>query len=199
MNLFPVFLKLSGKRALVVGGGMLAQVKIEQLVAAGAFVRVVAPKANPRVNRLGLRKVIQRLQREFVSDDVAGMSIVFAATGRREIDRHVFRACQDGGIFCNAVDDPEYCDFYMPAIVRRGDLQIAISTNGKSPALAQQIRQQLELQFGPEWSQRVAKLGRQRQEAIATIPAGPQRLSRLHEQAREALSEVTAVSTVGVS
>ena len=189
MSLFPIFVKMAGRPALVVGGGDLAVSKIEALLAAGAAVTVVAPKANARVLEWHQRCEIHWRQCDFASADVEGKAIVFATTGRREIDRNVFAACAHARVWCNAVDDPEYCDFYSPAIVRRGDLQIAVSTNGQSPALAQEIRQELEKRFDASWGEKTADVGRQRREVLATVALGSDRRAILHEQAREALQD----------
>ena len=185
MSLFPIFVKLAGRPALVVGGGALALAKVEALLAAEAAVTVVAREVRKEISE---QERLVWLRREFDANDVHGRAIVFAATGKREVDRKVFAICEAAGVLCNAVDDPEYCDFYSPAIVHRGDLQIAISTNGQSPALAQQIRQELETRFDAGWSTRIAELGRKRREVLATVPAGPERIAALHSQARTALS-----------
>lgn len=186
MSLFPVFLKLAGKTAVVVGAGSMARAKIEQLLAAGARVRVIT-KSDLTTREHEGRVSWER--KDFEDDDVIGAAIVIAATGRREVDRAVYRACEERGVLCNAVDDPEFCDFYTPAVVRRGDLQIAISTNGQSPALAQQIRQQLEGRFGEEWTHRVDVLGSKRRRTLAKMKPGEERLGELHRQAREALEQ----------
>lgn len=188
MSLFSIFVKMAGRPALVVGGGELAVAKIEALLAAGAAVTVVAPEARASVLEQHQRGEIEWLCRGFDAGDAGGKTIVFAATGKREIDRDVFDACYKAGVLCNAIDDPEYCDFYSPAIVRRGDLQIAISTNGQSPALAQQIRRELEVRYDASWSERLSDLGRRRREVLATFPPGPERTAILHAHAREAMS-----------
>lgn len=263
MSLFPVFLKLEGKDVVVVGAGAVARPKIEQLLAAGAKVRVIAGEnakasqiddcrltigktvtakdaeerkgrnstagqiddcrlrigetvtakdAEERKGRLttagqiddwrltiekavtakdaeGRKGTLRWEWREFEPQDVVGAALVIAATGKRAIDRGVYQVCRERGVWCNAVDDPEYCDFYTPAVVRRGDLQIAVSTNGRSPALAQQIRQKLDQQFGEAWAQKVEELGRRRRELLATTAPGAERIALLHEQAREALEQ----------
>lgn len=192
MTLFPVFLKLAGKDALVVGDGAVARAKIEQLIAAGANVRVITGGKtididDSRLEIAGDTRRVRWHHREFLATDVVGATVVFAASGSRELDREVFRACSERGVLCNVIDDPEYCDFYSPAVVDRGDLKIAISTNGQSPALAQQIRQELEGQFDASWAERVEELGRKRKRALQTMTAGPERVAELHRQAREAL------------
>ena len=187
MSLFPIFVKMAQRPALVVGGGSLAIAKVDALLAAGAVVTVVAPKVGNEVLDRQRRGELSWLRRNFEVADVHGKAIVIAATGKREIDRKVFKDCHDAGIWCNAVDDPEFCDFYTPAIVRRGDLQIAISTNGQSPALAQQIRQELEGRFDAAWTTRIAQLGQSRREVLAKMAAGPERTAELHAQARAAM------------
>ena len=192
MSLFPIFVKMAGRPALVVGGGMLAVSKIEALLEAGARVTAVAPAAANRFVEWQRRGEIEWLSREFQASDAQGKTIVFAATGKRDIDRSVFALCRAAGVWCNAIDDPEYCDFYSPAIVRRGDLQIAVSTNGQSPALAQQIRQELEVRFDISWCERIAELGRQRRAVMTTTEAGAERAAILHEQARAAIRTQTS-------
>ena len=156
VSLFPMFLKLEGRTCLVVGAGSVGEPKIRSLLQAGADVRVAAPcdgcgKAGGR--RLGfLRGIGETLSAE----DLDGVFLVIAATNSREVNEEIFREAQWRKILCNAVDDPEHCDFYYPAVVRRGQLQLAISTGGKSPALAQRLRRQLETQF----SRGIRRLGR---------------------------------------
>ncbi len=186
-SLFPIFVKLAGRPTLVVGAGAVAETKVESLLRARARVMVVAPAATPQIRSLAERGEIAWRAREFRPDDVAGHVLVFAATGVPQVDREVFEVSRRLGVPCNAVDDPEFCDFYSPAVVRRGDLQIAISTSGRSPALAQQIRRQLEQQFDAAWEQRVDELGAARRGVLASMPRGPHRTARLHEQARAAL------------
>jgi precorrin-2 dehydrogenase/sirohydrochlorin ferrochelatase len=105
-------------------------------------------------------------RRAFSARDVNGAFLVIAATSCSPVNKTVFRACRKRGVLCNAVDDPEHCDFFYPAVVRRGDLQIAISTNGSSPALAARLRRELQEQFGPEWGFWVQQLSRMRRELL---------------------------------
>jgi precorrin-2 dehydrogenase/sirohydrochlorin ferrochelatase len=183
MALFPIFVKLAGRPALVVGGGGLAAAKIETLLASGAVVTVIAAEISSPILARSDQGEIEWVRRDFENADVLGKVIVFAASGVREIDRAVFAVCTEAGVLCNAIDDPQYCDFYSPAIVRRGDLQIAISTNGQSPALAQQIRQELETRFDPSWKDRIAELGSRRREVLRSMAAGEERVRTLHAQA----------------
>jgi precorrin-2 dehydrogenase / sirohydrochlorin ferrochelatase len=181
MSLFPMFVKLDGRRCLVVGAGTVAESKIESLLASGATVRVVAPKATPKVREWARDARIEWIPREYVPADLAGAFLVIAATGSPVLHDAIYAEAQSRGVLCNAVDEPQRCDFYFPAVVRRGDLQIAISTGGLSPALAQRLRKELEQQFGPEWEQWVAQLGRTRDE-LKSIPMPPEQRKRLLHQ-----------------
>ncbi len=158
-SLFPIFLKLEGRTALVVGAGKIAESKIEGLLESGAQVRVVAPAASDRVADLHRSGQVSWESRKFQPADLDGVFLVIAATASTEINDLVFREAQQRGILCNAVDDPERCDFFYPAVVRRGRFQIAISTAGLSPALAQRLRRELETQFGPEYGEWLEELG----------------------------------------
>jgi precorrin-2 dehydrogenase/sirohydrochlorin ferrochelatase len=146
-NLFPLFLKLEGRDCLVVGGGSIAAQKLDGLLSAGAHLHVVAPKADDRIRELVSDGRLRWSQREFRPSDVTGAVLVVAATGDPMVNETVFREAQSRGVLCNAVDEPDHCNFYYPAVVRRGDLQIAISTAGHSPALAQRLRKDLERQL----------------------------------------------------
>ncbi len=184
MSLFPMFLKMEGRRVLVAGAGSVGEAKIESLLATGAAVRVVAPKASPRVREWARGGRVEWEAREYRPADLAGMFLVIAATGSPALHDEIFAEARSRGVLCNCVDEPERCDFYFPAVVRRGELQIAISTGGLSPALAQRLRKELEQQFGPEWEAWVAQLGRTRDE-LQSIPMPPEQRKRLlHQYAR---------------
>jgi precorrin-2 dehydrogenase/sirohydrochlorin ferrochelatase len=175
MSVFPIFVKLEGRPTLVVGGGSLAEARVEQLLQAQARVELLAPKATERLADFACTGQITWHQRRFQPEDVEGKRLVFAATGRRDVDREVSAVCRREGVLCNAIDDPQYCDFYAAAVVRRGDLQIAISTNGQSPGLAQRIRRELEARFDERWAERVGRLGSARRKILSAPPAGEKR------------------------
>jgi precorrin-2 dehydrogenase/sirohydrochlorin ferrochelatase len=181
MSLFPMFVKLEGRRVVVVGAGSVGEAKIECLLATGATVSVVAPKASPRVREWARDGRIEWEAREYRPADLAGMFLVIAATGLPALHQEIYEEAKSRGVLCNSVDEPERCDFYFPAVVRRGELQIAISTGGMSPALAQRLRKELEQQFGPEWEEWVAQLGRTREE-LQSIPMPPEQRKRLLHQ-----------------
>jgi precorrin-2 dehydrogenase len=184
--MFPIFLKLESRPCLVVGAGVVAEGKIQGLLAERASVKVVAPDATPQIRQWASAGVIEWHQREFESTDLEGKFLVIVATSSRDVNTRVFTEAHAKGILCNAVDDPPNCDFYYPAVVRRGDLQIAISTGGHSPALAQRIRQELEQQFGPEYESWLAELGKQREELAAKDLDADVRKRILHELASRA-------------
>jgi len=163
MTLFPAFLKLKDRPVLVVGGGTIATSKILGLVQAGARVTVVSPKLSSRLAESVRNREIDWLPKLFEPKDLDGKFLVVAATSLGDLNESVYRAADKRNILCNAVDDIEHCHFYYGSIVRRGDLQIAISTNGKSPALAQLLRKELEHQFGPEYAAWLEWLGAARE------------------------------------
>lgn len=167
-ELFPAFLKLEGRNVLVVGAGKVGEPKIGGLLGTGARITVVALEAGTATRDWVKAGVIALRQRAFVPDDLQGVFMAVVATGSRELNQFVFDEAHLRGVLCNVVDVPQQCDFYYPAVVRRGDLQIAISTAGQSPFLAQRIRQQLERQFGPEYAPWVKELGETRRRILAS-------------------------------
>jgi precorrin-2 dehydrogenase/sirohydrochlorin ferrochelatase len=185
LPLFPIFLRMKGRACLVVGAGTVAEGKIRGLLGAGARVRVVAPSATTAISELGREKALEWLPREFRVRDVVGMFLVVAATSSAEIHGRIWRAARRARVLCNVVDDPERCDFFYGAVVRRGALQIAVSTGGRSPALAQRIRKRLGKQFGAEYEERVEMLGRARSRALTFDSDITQRKRLAHRMARE--------------
>ena len=183
MGLFPMFVRLEGRACLVVGGGSVAEGKIRSLLDAGANVRVVAPQANTIIATWTHDNLITWEDREFEPADLEGIFLVVSATSSKEVNESVFQEARRRNVMCNVVDDPEHCDFYYPAVVRRGELQIAISTGGHSPALAQRLRKELEEQYGPEYAAWVNDLGRARQELFARDMDAEKRRVLLHELA----------------
>jgi precorrin-2 dehydrogenase / sirohydrochlorin ferrochelatase len=185
MGLFPLFLKLEGRRCLVVGAGAVAESKIQSLLDAGAEIRVVAPLATEIVQRWAREGVIVWEPRGYAADDLTGTVLVITATSSADTNEAVFQEARRRGVLCNSVDDPQRCDFYYGAVVRRGALQIAISTAGRSPALAQRLRRQLEAQFGPAYGEWLDQLGRVRQQLFASSVDAAQRKALLHRLASQ--------------
>lgn len=188
--LFPMFLKLEGRSCLVLGAGSVGEQKIRGLMECGADVRIVAPSASDAVREWAERGALTWLARAFEPADLDGVFLVVAATSSMEVNHEIYREARARGILCNVVDDPPYCDFYYPAVVRRGQLQIAVSTAGLSPALAQRIRKQLEEEFPPAYANWLEELGRKR-ESLFRAGGDPElRRRQLHQLATpEALLE----------
>jgi precorrin-2 dehydrogenase len=180
-SLFPILLKLKGKKCVVVGAGKIAAAKAGGLLRSEARVVVIGPQAADWIrSQAHAGKLIWR-HRRFVAKDVERAFLVIAATDSSAVNDAVFRACAARGVLCNVVDDPERCDFYYPAIVRRGPLQIAISTGGRSPALARRLRIELARQFGPEYGAWVEHVGKIRREILSRDLAAGERRRLLNQ------------------
>src|SRR6202171_4594445 len=168
MSLFPIFVKLHGRPVVVVGGGNIAAGKIPGLLQAQARVRVIAPQIKSQISAWVNAGEISWSAKEFVPEDLQDATLVIAATSIPEVNAAVFQAAEARGVFCNAVDDIANCHFYYGSILQRGDLQIAISTNGKSPALAQRLRKELEQQYPTEYAAWLDSLGDAREKLRAS-------------------------------
>jgi len=183
MSLFPIFLKLTGRLCIVIGAGGLAESKIESLRTANAKVTVIAPKASARIVEMADAGELIWLQREYATGDLAGQFLAVAATDAPAVNRAVFAEAEAAGILVNAVDDPPFCDFYFPSVVRRGDLQIAISTAGASPALAQRLRKEINALLPLDAGDWLAELGNLRREVLQLEPLNDARRELLHQLA----------------
>jgi len=179
-ELFPAFIKLEGRPCLVVGAGSIATSKIASLLRAAARITVVAPQAKSEIAKLAATGNIVWLEREFRASDLKGVFLAIAATTDPQVNRAVFRASQKRGILCNAVDDPPNCDFYFPAVVRRGDLQIAISTAGESPSVAQRFRREIEASLDLSLGNWLRFVGSLRRHVLANHPPSEERKQLLN-------------------
>jgi precorrin-2 dehydrogenase / sirohydrochlorin ferrochelatase len=192
-NLFPMFMKLAGKQCLVVGAGKVGEPKIGGLIDTGARIHVVAIAASDQVREWANAGKIDLELRAFSSADLDGKFLAVVATASRSLNELVYHEAQRRGVPCNVVDVPKYCDFFYPAVVQRGDLQIAISTAGQSPSLAQKLRQQLERQFGDGYTEWVEQLGATRRLVLASELDKETKLELLHSLAsREAFEAAVA-------
>jgi precorrin-2 dehydrogenase / sirohydrochlorin ferrochelatase len=167
MRYFPVFLDLKEKRCIVVGGGAVAERKVRNLLKAGAWVKVISPELTVSLSRLRDEKKIFHLSRSYRRKDLKGAVLAIAATNDRTINERVFREATADRIPVNVVDDPAHSSFIVPSIVRKKDLLVAISTSGRSPALARLLRQKLEKEIGPEYPQFLNLLGRVRKKVLS--------------------------------
>jgi precorrin-2 dehydrogenase / sirohydrochlorin ferrochelatase len=192
-SLFPIFLKLEGRQCLVVGAGNVGEPKIAGLLETGAVIRVVCLDASAAVREWAREGKIELELRAFSADDLDGAFLAVVATNSRSLNERVYHEAQRRRVLCNVVDVPDLCDFFYPAVVRRGDLQIAVSTAGQSPSLAQKIRQQLEKQYGLAYAEWVAELGATRKLILASDLDKERKLDLLHSLAsREALEAALA-------
>ncbi len=180
-GLFPLFLKMDNRRCLVVGAGTIAASKITSLLSAGARIRVVAPDADAQILELVSKGAIQWLRRKFEPDDLNDIFLVIAATSDPEVNRSVFEESRRRGILCNSVDDPSHCDFYFPAVVRRGDLQIAVSTAGRSPAFAKRLKEELDQALEESLGERLNEIGDRRRRILREHPASRERAGLLNQ------------------
>jgi siroheme synthase-like protein len=166
---YPVTLDVDGRRAVVIGPDAVAAGKADALLEAGAQVTVVADGPAAALARLeGEGVTVHR--RAFHPSDLAGAFVSLAASGDPDERASIHAAAREHGVLVNVMDDPEHCDFAAPAIVRRGDLTIAIATGGRSPALARRLREHLERRFGEDWEQIMDVIGEARAETLAALP-----------------------------
>ncbi len=170
---YPIALVLDGKRCLVVGGGEIADGKLDALLLAGAVVTVVSPEVRSRIAALAADGQIRLHQRPYRTSDLDGVYLAIAATDDRPTNAKMVTEARAAGILTQAVDDIPYCDFFAVAIVRRGDLQLGISTNGRSPAFARWMRERLDTELPHEYGDLLAVLGDVRDtiKARGPIPA----------------------------
>jgi uroporphyrin-III C-methyltransferase / precorrin-2 dehydrogenase / sirohydrochlorin ferrochelatase len=192
MSLLPIFLKLAGRNCLLVGAGNVALDKISSLLTTGLSLRVIAPDARNEIQQLALEGKLEWIERPFDPADLDGNFLVIAATNSPQVNATIYQGCVERNIPCNSVDDIPNCDFFFGSVVGRGSLQIAISTSGESPAVAQRLRREIDEQLpddiGP-WLQNVGEL---RREVLETHPRSEARKSLLHQLAQRQVCESAA-------
>lgn len=184
MSLFPAFIKLARRPCLLVGAGAVALEKIGPLLAAEADLRVVAPRIHGEIRELAHLGRLQTIERAWSPSDLEGIFLVVAATDDPVVNAAVYEAAVKRNILCNSVDDQPHCDFYFGSVVTRGDLQIAISTSGESPALAQRLRKEIDARLPQDLGRWLAETGHLRREVLANTPPGEDRKLLLHQLAQ---------------
>lgn len=172
---YPINLNLQSRKCLVVGGGRVAERKVESLLECGAVVWVVSPTLTQNLSKLASEGSINYLSREYTYDDLDGCFLVVSAVDDRQANSKVANDCFARNILVNAVDDPEICNFIVPSVLRRGSLCIAVSTDGKSPALAKKIREEMESLFGNEYAEFLELMGEIRNQVLRDISDGEER------------------------
>lgn len=168
--LFPVFIDLKGRRCLVVGGGRVAERKVRRLVEAGARVTVVAKIASERLRRLARLKKVRLRTRDFSPADLRGVFLMVCATDDARAQARIAAAAKKKNVLANVVDAPALCDFFLPAVARRGQLQIAVSTGGSSPAIAKRIARELKRRYGREYADLLSMMRSLRGRVIGCVP-----------------------------
>lgn len=181
---YPMMVDLAGRRCLVVGGGPVAERKVRALVEVGAEVIVVSPTLNPGLKGLKREGRIVHRRRRYRAGDLARSFLVFGATNDPEVNGRLADEAKTAGVLANLADSPASSTFLVPATLRRGDLVIAISTEGNSPALARKIREDLESVYGEEYAELLRVLEQVRERAMREV-ADPGRRRTLFERAIE--------------
>jgi len=192
MSLLPIFLNLEGRQCLLVGAGTVALDKIGSLLKTGARLRVVAPCAKEDVRQLAREGKLEWAERAFDPADLDDSYLVIAATDSPEVNTAVYQAAVERGIPCNSVDDIPNCDFFFGSVVSRGDLQIAISTAGESPAVAQRLRREIDAQLPEDLGPWLKNLGELRREVLQIHSRGEERKLLLHQLAQRQVCDSEA-------
>jgi siroheme synthase-like protein len=195
MTLLPIFLRLDRRPVVVIGAGTVALAKIESLLPTGAQLTVISPAAVEPIQALARGGKLVWHSHLFTPADLDGAFLVIAATNNSAVNHAVYEEALRCNIVCNAVDDPPNCDFYFGSTVTRGDLQIAISTAGESPALAQRLRREIDNQLPADLGPWLHELGALRREIRANAPATAERTQLLHDLAHRRLCEAPTCPT----
>ena len=163
MRYYPIFVDLSGQACLVIGGGAIAERKVASLLNADGRVTVISPTLTTQLRSWATEQYITTFERAYQPGDLSGFTLVFAATSDEILHHSLAAEAKQAGVLLNVVDRPKLCSFIVPAVVSQGDLSLAISTGGASPALAKKIRQELAADFGPEYGLALQLLARIRE------------------------------------
>jgi precorrin-2 dehydrogenase / sirohydrochlorin ferrochelatase len=196
MGYIPIFFDVTGRPCVVIGGGEVAARKVESLLEAGARVTVVSPRLSPTIQAAVARGLVTHIARDYAPGDIRGCVLVYAATDDPKLHRELAAEARALGIPINVADVPELCSFIAPAVVKRGALQIAISTGGASPAFAARIRRELEDRFGAEYSLTLDLMRAARRRLHADEIAPVERMRRLTDLANSALPDAIAAGDV---
>lgn len=180
MKYYPIYLDLKDRAVLVVGGGAIAESKAEQLIEAGARVRVVSPELTGRLREWAQKGVIAHRLGTFDESDLGGVVLVISATDSQTVNQKVAHAAARRGLLCNVVDQPALCSFITPALITRGDLQISVSSGGGSPSLVQRVKREVAALVGEEYGALLELAAEMRAEAKRRVPDFEQRRALLH-------------------
>lgn len=189
-NFYPIYLNLKNQKCLVVGGGKVAERKVQSLLECGADVHVVSPELTPVLQELAREGKITYVKRGYATTDLEGAFLVIGSTNDERVNKRIADDCFERNMPVNIVDDPPKCNFIVPAVVRQGSLSISISTDGKSPVLARKIRERFEEEFGPEYASFLELMGDLRKKIIATVPEESERRQIFEELAECGILEL---------
>jgi len=170
MARYPIFLELGGRRVVLIGGGAVALRKAQALLAAGARLIVVAERIDDMLMALCRGNDAELIKSRYSKNYLAGALLAVAATNNHQLNRQIYQDCQELEVLCNVVDVPDLCDFFVPAVVKRGDLQIAVSTDGQCPAYAGHVRKKLEEIYTEDHGQFLTELEALRKQIIQDVP-----------------------------
>ncbi|VAX22023.1 Precorrin-2 oxidase @ Sirohydrochlorin ferrochelatase activity of CysG [hydrothermal vent metagenome] len=189
-SFYPIFLDIKGKKCLVVGGGSVAERKVKSLLKFAAKVTVVAPQVSPEIENLAVNQNLTIVKARFEPSHMENAVLAIGSANSKEVNQTVYNEAEKLKIPVNIVDQPELCTFMVPSLVRRGDLSIAISTSGKSPAVAKTVRKLLEAEFGNEWGEYLEIMGEARKIAFKTEPEQKKREEMFNEIVKANLLEM---------
>lgn len=181
MRYYPAYLDVKERWCLVVGGGQVGTRKVSTLLECGAKVKVISPKVTDQLARLAEQGCIDLVQRDYHSKDLDQVFLVIGATDDQALNRKIHKDAEAAQKLCNIADQPALCNFVLPSIINQGDLSIAISTAGKSPAFAKHLRRRLQAQFGAEYGHMLDLMGNIRKRLLAEAHA-PEEHKPLFEQ-----------------
>lgn len=196
MRYYPAYLDVKDRTCLVVGGGRVGTRKVGTLLDCGAKVKVISPKVTEALAQLAAAGRIELEQRTYKSSDMANTFLVIGATDDQPLNEKIHHDAEAAQRLCNIADQPKLCNFVLPSIINRGDLSIAISTAGKSPAFAKHLRRQLQDQFGPEYGAFLELMGAIRQKLLATAHAPEEHKPLFEELIRKGLLEMVKTNDV---
>lgn len=183
--MYPALLDLKNKNCVVIGGGAVAERKVAGLLESGAAINVISPVLTEKLRGLVEQKKISHLARDYETGDLKTSYMTFGATGDIKVNEQIYEEAINSGVLVNIVDQPEKCSFYVPSMIKRGSLTIAISTDGKSPALAKHLREELEEQIGPEYGQYLEMLSEFRQSAREKYTNSPAKIDKAFQNVFE--------------
>lgn len=169
MSKYPIFLEVQGKRTVLIGGGTVAFRKAKALIDRGARLVLIAEQINDNLVALAKGDQVELIRSKYSKEYLAEATLVIAATNDMELNKEIYKHCQELEVLCNVVDQPELCDFFVPAVVKRGDLQIAVGTEGSCPAYAGHLKKKLETMITEEHGNFLKELENVRQQIMKDI------------------------------